>query len=98
MISVKKTNVRSCVNSGWSMTPEAWLDMVMYPFIRSISNFKSVYAPSECTYLDQAGGRREIVLPGTFFDRGLSANETRTKPSNRRKKDLYQFNGLATSE
>ncbi|GFQ69952.1 hypothetical protein TNCT_425871 [Trichonephila clavata] len=64
----------------------------------SISNFKSVYAPNKCTYLDQAGGRREIVLPGTFFDRGLSANETLMKSSNRRKKDLYQLNGLATSE
>ncbi|GFQ92754.1 hypothetical protein TNCT_696081 [Trichonephila clavata] len=29
----------------------------------SISNFKSIYAPNKCTYLDQAGGRREIVLP-----------------------------------
>ncbi|GFR27972.1 uncharacterized protein TNCT_721961, partial [Trichonephila clavata] len=36
--------------NGWSMTPEAWLDMVMYPFIRQFPILK-VYTPRASVHI-----------------------------------------------
>ncbi|GFX62294.1 uncharacterized protein TNCV_1234401 [Trichonephila clavipes] len=65
----------------WTLTPDAWFDMVINPFIRNFPMLK-VHTPNTYSHLDHACGPRESVVSGTVFNRSLSGNETGTKPPN----------------